>query len=53
MDDSMIVVIESDVSFLFLLVCSAWFVPTDLMEPTIGGGIVIKHDMLESGLLDA
>jgi hypothetical protein len=29
------------------------FVPTDLMEPTIGGGIVIKHDMLGSGLLDA
>ena len=27
MDDSMIVVIESDVSFLFLLVCSAWVCP--------------------------
>jgi hypothetical protein len=28
-------------------------VPTDLMDPTIGGAIVIGHDMVESGLLEA
>jgi hypothetical protein len=50
----MLVVIESDVSFLFLLyVIMHGFVPTDSMEWAIGGGIETKHDMAESGLLEA
>jgi hypothetical protein len=44
MDDSLLVGYSGEFYFFWYVLHG--FVLTDSMEPTIGGGIVIKHDMV-------
>jgi hypothetical protein len=48
-----LVVVESDVSYLFLLICFALVCPYRFNGTNYWRCIVMKHDMVESGLLEA